>query len=155
MPLPELTTGGYLPPGLHAASLAEVGARFGDGSVARRRLARLLHDVVEAAKPYPTIKRVLIWGSFVTAKGEPADLDYSLVVSVAHRRTAVASEHRRFLIPADARRYYGVDRGYLVVWDYPLDLYMQLVDFLCHNREKAPCGVVEISLRGEVWGGPL
>ena len=65
MPVPELEPGGCLPAGIHAASFAEVRARFGAGSAARQRQGELLRQVVEAAKEYPTIKRVLVWGSFV------------------------------------------------------------------------------------------
>jgi hypothetical protein len=149
MPVPEFEPGGCLPPGIHAATLAEVRARFGVGSVARERQGELLRLVVEAAKEYPTIKRVLVWGSFITAKAEPNDLDYSLIVSVEHHRARIAKAQRRFLVTADARRYYGLDRNYLVIPDYPLDYYVEKLDFVCRSRERSPCGVAEISLRGE------
>ncbi len=58
MPLPELANDGFLPPGVHAASLREVLARYAVGSPARQRQGELLKLVVEAAKLYPTIKRV-------------------------------------------------------------------------------------------------
>src|SRR5918998_1313619 len=106
MPVPDFEAGGFLPPGIHAASFAEVGARFGVGSEARERQAELLRLVVSAAKFYPTIKRILLWGSFVTAKREPNDLDYSLVVSITHARAQIAPEHRRFLVSHEARQFY-------------------------------------------------
>jgi hypothetical protein len=149
MPLPDFDPAGNLPPGIHSASLREAEARFGAGSEARRRQAGLLRQVVAAASAYPTIKRVLLWGSFVTAKAEPADLDYSLVVSVLHARARVAAEHRRFLAPLEARQYYGVDKSYLIVKDYPLEEYIERLEFICQNRDYVPCGAVEISLRGE------
>jgi hypothetical protein len=149
MPLPDLEPNGHLPPGIHAASLAEVRGRFGVGSAARQRQVQLLEEVVAAAREYATIKRVLVWGSFVTAKPEPGDLDYSVVVSVDHHRTRIAPAHRRFFVPVDARRYYGVDRNYLVIKDYPLDAYPDRLEFLCHTRQQSDCGIVEISIRGE------
>jgi len=78
MPLPDLGAGGCLPPGLHAASLAELEARFGILSAVRQQFMGLLREVVGAANAYPTLKRVLVWGSFVTANADPGDLDYSL-----------------------------------------------------------------------------
>jgi hypothetical protein len=152
MPLPDFDHEGYLPPGLHAAPLAEVLTRLGVDSAARQRQAELLRQVVEAAIVYPTIKRVLVWGSFVTTKPEPGDLDYSIVVSVMHKPVQIAAEHRRFFVPFDAHMHYGVDRGYLVIFDYPLETYVEQVDFLCQTRSLRPCGIVEISLRGEVIG---
>jgi len=148
MALPDLTTDGWLPPGLHAAPMAEVKARFGGGA-ARQRHLELLRQVVTAARSYETIKRVLLWGSFVSAKPEPNDLDYSLVVSVFHHTTVVAPEHRRFFVPFDARQFYGVDRGYLVIPDYPLERHTELLDFVCRDRHRSPNEIVEINLRGE------
>jgi hypothetical protein len=153
MALPDFRADGMLPPGIHAATLKEVQVRFGSGSEPRQRKADQLATVVEAALSYGTIKRVLVWGSFVSAKVEPNDLDYSLVVSVDHHRRDVAEAHRRFLVPFEARQFYGVDTGYLVICDYPLDLYVERLDFLC-QRKRVSCGIVEISLRGEVKGEP-
>jgi hypothetical protein len=82
-----------------------------------------------------------------STKPEPNDLDYS----VDHHRADVAEPHRRFLVPFEARQFYGADTGYLVIRDYPLDLYVERLDFLC-QRKRVPCGIVEISLRGEVKG---
>jgi hypothetical protein len=148
MPLPEIDTNGNLPPGIHAATLKETQARFGVGSEPRQLQSHLLELVVEAALCYPTIKRVLVWGSFVTAKSQPNDLDYSLVVSVEHSQARIAGEHERFIVPFAARQYYGTDTGYLLIRDYPFELYIEQMDFI-GNRNRVSCGIVEISLRGE------
>lgn len=152
MPLPEINSDGFLPPGIHAASLRETLARFGVSSPARQQKGELLRLVVEAAQSYPTIKRVLVWGSFVTAKPEPNDLDYSVVVSVYHPRAVIAPQHRRFFLPAEARQFYGVDKAYLELGDYPLITYTEQLIFLCETRRHQPCGIIEISLRGETAG---
>ena len=83
--LPDFNTDGYLEPGLYLVSLEETLARFGSGSVARERLGKLLRLIIERARNYHTIKRVLVWGSFVSNKLEPRDLDYSLIVDPRHR----------------------------------------------------------------------
>ena len=95
---------------------------------------------------------MLVWGSFVTAKAEPADLDYSIVVSVGHRWAQGAEPHRRFLAPFEAHMHYGIDRGFLAVYDYPPVSCAESLDFMCYDRHRRPCGIVEISLRGEVAG---
>jgi len=150
MPPPELDADGLLPPGIHAAAFAEIRARFGAGLPARERQTELLRQIVEAAKAYPTIKRVLLWGSFASSKSEPNDLDYSIIVSVDHDETRVSSEHNRFFLPFDARLFYGADRNYLVIKDYPLGEYVERMDFLCRTRRGRPRGILEINLRGEV-----
>jgi hypothetical protein len=152
VPLPDFTVAGFLPPGIHAASLAQVQTRFGAGAEVRQRQAALLRQVIEAARPYLSLKRVLVWGSFVTTQPEPNDLDYSVVVAADHRRTRIARTDTRFFVPSEARRHYGVDRSYLIVPDYPLEYYIEKLDFMCHSREGLVCGIVEISLRGEYSG---
>ena len=147
MLIPEFTLDGVLPLGIHSATLGEVLGRFG-GSETRETQGQLLRLVVEAALHYPTIKRILVWGSFVTAKPEPDDLDYSVVVSVAHRITAIQEAHRRFLIPFEAKQFYGTDTGYLLMRDFPLEKYIEQLDFLCRNKRGA-CGIIEINLWGE------
>ena len=32
---------------------------------------------------------------------------------------------------SDARRHYGLDRNYLIIPDYPLDYYIEKLDFMC------------------------
>jgi hypothetical protein len=152
MTLPAFRADGSLPPGIHAASLQEVTARFRVGTPSREQTAELLVRIVEAATAYPSMKRVLVWGSFVTAKPEPNDLDYSIIVSVEHAQTAIDPEHRRFFVPFDAKLFYGADTGYLLVEDYPIETYADRLEFMC-QRKRIPCGVVEISLRGERSGG--
>ena len=149
MALPNFNEYGQLPAGLHEASLGEVLSRFGQDSETRKGQADLLQQIVEAAVSYSTMKRVLVWGSFVTTKPEPNDLDYSVVVSNNHFWSNVTDAHRRFFFPFDARIHYGVDPGYLVVPDFPLARYVELVDFMGWTRDNLPCGIVEISLHGE------
>lgn len=157
MPLPGFNgdADGLFPPGIHAASRASVAARLGTGSAARERQSELLGQIVEAATAYPTIKRVLVWGSFASTKLEPNDLDYSVVVSVDHDLTRIASEHNRFFVPFDARLFYGVDKSFLVIKDYPLEEYVERLDFLCRDRQKRPRGIIEITVRGQIAEEPL
>ena len=150
MSLPEQNEHGLLPIGLHAASGAQIMARFGVGSTARERQAQLLRQILAAASSYEAIKHVLLWGSFVSDKAEPRDLDYSLVVSVDHRMAAIAPEHRRFLVPFEARQFYGADQGFLVIPDYSLERYIEKLDFVSRDHDNRERGIVGISLRGEV-----
>src|SRR5438128_11741194 len=100
MPLPDFAADGVLPPGIHAASLPEVGDRYGQGALVRQQEFELLRRVVEAALDYPTIKRILLWGSVVTDRSDPQDLDYSLYWSVNHHMNGNATAQRRHLIYA-------------------------------------------------------
>src|SRR5438132_4141373 len=68
MGLPDFRQDGLLPAGIHAATLQEVQIRFGSCSAISQRKQEQLVKVVEAALAYVTIKRVLLWGSFISTK---------------------------------------------------------------------------------------
>ncbi len=72
--IPPFRDDGYLPEGLYRASLAEVTFRFGASSPRRRRLVLRLRRWVELGR-HVRARRLLIDGSFVTAKEEPKDID--------------------------------------------------------------------------------
>lgn len=73
--LPEFTETGDLPVGVHAASLTEAVARFGTGSNQRKRLVRRLARIYHLASETGHLARFVIFGSFVTEKHEPNDVD--------------------------------------------------------------------------------
>lgn len=72
--IPPFRADGYLPEGLHLASEAEVLFRFGSSTRRRRQLALRLRRWLELAREVGG-RRLLIDGSFVTAKEEPNDID--------------------------------------------------------------------------------
>lgn len=71
--IPELNEDGNLPPGVHAARLAEVEARF-SGTEVRRALFRGLKEALRSLGA-AGCRRFYLNGSFVTAKAEPGDFD--------------------------------------------------------------------------------
>jgi len=77
--IPPFEDNGYLPPGLYAATLDEVEARFGYESELRRvqlQSLRWLFELVRRAG----VKRLVLNGSFVTDAIEPNDVDCVLLI---------------------------------------------------------------------------
>lgn len=72
--IPKFCTDGYLSEGLYLASEAKIMFRFGSLSRRRRRLTLRLRRWIELARLVGGL-RLLIDGSFVTAKLEPDDID--------------------------------------------------------------------------------
>ena len=72
--IPPCGPDGYLPEGLYVCPEAEVTFRFGSSSRRRRRLVLRLRRWVELARQVGAT-RLLVDGSFVTAKEEPHDID--------------------------------------------------------------------------------
>jgi len=79
--IPEFRADGYLPEGLYKASEAEVGFRFGASSRRRRSLVIRVRRWIDLARRVHAI-RLLIDGSFVTAKSAPDDVDAVFLLPV-------------------------------------------------------------------------
>src|SRR5262249_47587111 len=77
--IPALNENGYLPAGIHEASLDEVEARFGQESELRRVQMQSLRWLVPIAKRAGA-ERLVINGSFVTDALEPNDVDCVLLI---------------------------------------------------------------------------
>lgn len=78
--IPAFRSDGYLPTGLYLSSEAEVLFRFGTSSRRRRRLALRLRRWLDLARQVRA-RRLLVDGSFVTAKSEPNDIDAAVLLS--------------------------------------------------------------------------
>lgn len=80
MGLPDFNEAGDLPPAVHVASLSEVLGRFGGGNAARRVIGKRLQHVYDVAHATRHLARMIVYGSFVTNKPEPNDVDVVLVM---------------------------------------------------------------------------
>ena len=72
--IPSFRPDGYLPEGVYVCSEAEILFRFGSSSRRRRRLVLRLRRWLELGRQIGA-QRLLVDGSFVTAKEEPHDID--------------------------------------------------------------------------------
>ncbi len=77
---PGFNDEGDMPPGLHQAALAEVVKYFGHGTPERQRVSRRLEHIYGLAKATGHLARFIIFGSFVTAKLAPKDVDIFLLM---------------------------------------------------------------------------
>jgi hypothetical protein len=80
MPLPEMTDTGELPLGVHRASMEETLARFGTGHPQRITVGERLSRIYDLAASTGHLARFIVYGSFVTNKTEPNDVDLFLVM---------------------------------------------------------------------------
>lgn len=72
--IPPFRSDGYLPEGVYVCSESEVIFRFGSANRRRRRLVLRLRRWLELGRQIGA-QRLLVDGSFVTAKEEPHDVD--------------------------------------------------------------------------------
>ena len=131
---------GYLPPGVHTASWAEVATRFATNGHRSQLIAGLLNALTSLAGA--GCRSVLLNGSFVSDKPLPNDYDGAwdtygvdpslldpVLLDFSNRRAAMKAKFGGELFPADA------DAGVL------------FRDFFLTDRNGVPKGVVQIDLR--------
>ncbi len=87
MPIPEIDETGFLPEGVHQATLEEVREPFGRFQRTDRRpvLFSQLSLFLAEVRASGLVEAVIVDGSFVTAKDEPSDIDLILVLRPDHR----------------------------------------------------------------------
>jgi uncharacterized protein DUF6932 len=96
--IPEFDDNGYLPAGVHRASLDEVLARFGSGSEHREAQADSLRWLIPLCRR-AGIVRLLINGSFVTSRAEPNDVDCVLLQGPDYRPDSLPAAELRGGLP--------------------------------------------------------
>ena len=105
MSLPELE-GEDLPPGLHPATLRETMERFGAHTPWRRLIALRLERIYRLAMSTGQVARLVVFGSFVTAKPWPNDVDV-LLMEDAFRVEQLAGESRQLFDHGVAQTHFG------------------------------------------------
>jgi len=96
-----------LPPGIHRATLAEVLERFGSGSPQRMLVGLRLERVYNVARATSHLARCVVFGSFVTAKPLPNDVDVFLLMEDTFDMAQLAGETRLLFEHAAAQTRFG------------------------------------------------
>ncbi len=107
MPLPTFNARGDLPEGVHQATLAEVVARLGQGAPSRQRATAallLIHQLVSATG---LLDRFVIYGSYVTDKPAPNDVDIFLVLAAEFDIEQLTGETRILFSHSLAQQHFG------------------------------------------------
>ena len=107
MALPDFTSTGDLPSGVHEASLAEIVARFGAGSDRRKLLARRLQRVHQLASQTGHLARFAVFGSFVTETHEPNDVDIFMIMDDNFDKGALEGETRILFDHGTGQDHFG------------------------------------------------
>jgi len=132
--IPPFNEDGYLPAGVHLATLAEVEARFGRKNEIRRAEFESLRWLVDLAKA-AGVERLVINGSFVTNVEEPNDVDCVLLMGPT--------------FPADAGAESELLNGlpFIEIQLVRQSRFTMLVEsFFASDRHMRPKGMVEVIL---------
>ena len=77
---PEFDSNGDLPVGIHQATLADVIEYFGQSNFQRRLVAQRLSRIYGLAQSTGQVARFIVYGSFITAKPFPNDVDIFMLM---------------------------------------------------------------------------
>jgi hypothetical protein len=145
MSLPAFSASGELPAGVHQADLGEVLSRFGGGTPARRRCTAVLRHVLELAARTGELDRLVVFGSYVTDKPAPNDVDVVLIMNRGFEPDDAPEECRVLFDHLRAQQELGAS----VFWVTPANIIgMTLAEFIQGwqlTREKTLRGIVEIT----------
>ena len=89
---PEFDDNGDLPAGVHQATLTEILQNFGTENVQRVRLGQRLERIYTLVNNTRKLARFIVFGSFVTAKPIPGDVDIFLLMEDSFDAHQVSGE---------------------------------------------------------------
>ena len=102
---PEFNEAGDLPAG--RATLREVLEHFGRGNLRRIVLGQRLQRIYAAAQQTRCLARFVLFGSFVTAKPEPGDIDIFILMDDSFEVSRVSGETVILFDHMAAQNYFG------------------------------------------------
>lgn len=140
---PEFDNNGDLPVGIHQATLAEVLQHFGTGTVKQRLVGQRLERIYKLAFSTGQVARFVVFGSFVTAKPNPGDVDIFMLMEDSFDSNQV---HGEAAIIFDHLAVQNVE-GASVFWIRRLAVIGGEQEALEHwqiKRDKTRRGIVEV-----------
>lgn len=143
MPLPSFTPAGEFPLGVHPASLPVVIARLGVGSSQRQLVAARLERICQVAFGTGHVARLVVFGSFVTDKPEPNDVDVFLLMEDSFDAAQLAGEAQLLFDHNEAQNHFGASVFWLrklAAWEGE----QAAVEYWQAKRGGGHRGIVEI-----------
>jgi hypothetical protein len=144
---PAFNDEGDLPPGVYRATLPQVLERFGQGSVQRRAVADRLKRVYQLVASTEQLARFVVFGSFVTAKDDPNDVDIILLMEDTFDLASVTGEAALPFQHMEADAHFGIS----VFWTRrsgAMGGEQAMIEHWQVRREGGRRGIVEIVPEG-------
>lgn len=98
---------GDLPPGVYLVTLQEALVRFGRGTPQRQMVGQRLSRIHRLAQATGHLGRFVVFGSFVTEKPAPNDVDVILLMEDTFDTDRVAGEAQLLFDHPGAQTYFG------------------------------------------------
>jgi len=132
---------------VHRTTLGEVLERFGRGSVQRSSVADRLSRLYQLAASTGQLARFVVFGSFITAKTEPNDVDIVLLMEDSFDLTSVGGEAALMFHHMEAEAHFGAS----VFWTRRCGAMggeQAMIEYWQMRRDGSRRGIVEIVPEG-------
>ena len=142
--LPPVGKDGDLPLGIYRATLRETLGNFGKGSRQRVAVAQRLERIYRVSVGTRQLARFVVFGSFVSGKRDPADVDVFLLMENAFDVGQLTGEARVLFDHAAALAHYGAS----VFWLRRLAVFggeEQAISGWQIKRDGTRRGIIEIT----------
>lgn len=144
MTLPDFNDKGELPAGVHQAAMDEVISRFGSGTPQRENVTARLQKIYKLAQSTGKLERLIIFGSYITTKLYPKDVDVVLILNDDFDLTACDETTRTLFDHRKVEDEFGAS----VFWIRPAMLILETLDqFIAYwqiKRDRTLRGIVEV-----------
>ena len=144
MALPNLNHVGELPIGIYQATIDEVIAQFGSGTLQREIVTARLQRIYQIVNDTGNLQRLIIFGSYVTAKPEPNDVDVVIIFNDDFNLTVCGDEAKRLLNHQQAENEFGAS----IFWIRPSLLLFETLDEFIESwqvkRDGTRRGIIEV-----------
>ncbi len=140
---PEFDNNGDLPEGIYQATLTEVLQYFGTGTVRRRMVGQRLERIYKLASSTGHVVRFVVFGSFVTAKPNPGDVDIFMLMEDSFDSSGVRGEAAAVFDHLAVQNVEGAS----VFWirqQAAIGGEQEVVEYWQIKRDKSRRGIVEV-----------
>ncbi len=141
---PDFNNKGDLPVSIHQATLAEVIEHFGTATLQRRIVAQRLIHIYDLAYGTGQLARFIIYGSFVTAKPFPNDVDIFLLMEDTFDKSQTSGETSAIFDHLTMEN----DLGASVFWMRRFSILngeQELIEHWQVTRDNTTRGIVEVT----------
>ena len=130
--------------GWHQATIDEVIAQFGSGTEQRIIVTEHLKRIYQLAKATGHLQQLLIFGSYITAKPKPNDIDVVIIFDDNFDMAACSEDVKKLLNHQQA----AIEFGASVFWIRPSLLFLETIDeFIAGwqvKRDGTRRGIIEV-----------
>ena len=132
-----------MPEGIHFATQEEITARFGAETSSRQSVTASLLRVLQLAENTGKLKRFLVYGSDITDKPAPNDVDVFLVMAADLDSADDAGETAARFDHQEADRIFGASLFWATTVSSPI-LTETLLDLRQTTHDETKRGILEI-----------